>query len=125
MTYICIESIKGMKETILDNLQNSFVDKRMSARKFQLIYYKHLVFSINFLIQFFFLSGLNTEIALRKAKENVEKHYAVVGVLEELNKTLTVLEHYIPRYFKGAKDVYWSKSQNSILEKHQKLILFF
>ena len=44
------------------------------------------------------------------AKENVEKHYAVVGVLEELNKTLTVLEHYVPRFFKGAKDVYWSKS---------------
>ena len=46
---------------------------------------------------------------MRKAKENVEKHYAVVGVLEELNKTLTVLEHYVPRFFKGAKDVYWSK----------------
>ena len=47
---------------------------------------------------------------MRKAKENVEKHYAVVGVLEELNKTLTVLEHYVPRFFKGAKDVYWSKN---------------
>ena len=46
---------------------------------------------------------------MRKAKENVEKHYAVVGVLEELNKTLTVLEHYVPRFFKGAKDVYYSK----------------
>ena len=46
---------------------------------------------------------------MRKAMENVEKHYAVVGVLEELNKTLTVLEHYVPRFFKGAKDVYWSK----------------
>jgi hypothetical protein len=46
---------------------------------------------------------------MRKAKENVEKHYAVVGVLEELNKTLTVLEHYVPRFFKGALDVYWSK----------------
>ena len=56
-----------------------------------------------------FSRGFNTEIALRLAKENVEKHYAVVGVLEELNKTLTVLEHYVPRFFKGAKDVYWSK----------------
>ena len=46
---------------------------------------------------------------MRKAKENVEKHYAVVGVLEELNKTLTVMEHYIPRFFKGALDTYWSK----------------
>ena len=58
------------------------------------------------------LRGFNTEIAMRKAKENVEKHYAVVGVLEELNKTLTVLEHYVPRFFKGAKDVYWSEYSN-------------
>ena len=49
---------------------------------------------------------------MRKAMENVEKHYAVVGVLEDLNKTLTVLEHYIPRFFKGAKDVYYSKCVN-------------
>ena len=56
-----------------------------------------------------FSRGFNTEIALRLAKENVEKHYAVVGVLEELNKTLTVLEHYVPRFFKGAKDIYYSK----------------
>ncbi len=47
---------------------------------------------------------------MRKAKENVEKHYAVVGVLEELNMTLTVLEHYVPRFFKGALDTYWSES---------------
>ncbi len=46
---------------------------------------------------------------MKKAKENVEKHYAVVGVLEELNKTLTVLEHYVPRFFKGALNTYWSK----------------
>jgi len=54
-------------------------------------------------------TGFNTEIAMKKAKENVERHYAVVGVLEELNKTLTVLEHYVPRFFKGALDVYWNE----------------
>ena len=53
--------------------------------------------------------GFNTEIAMKKAMENVEKHYAVVGILEELNKTLTVLEHYVPRFFKGALNTYWSK----------------
>ena len=58
---------------------------------------------------FSYFRGFNTEVAMRKAMENVEKHYAVVGVLEDLNKTLTVLEHYIPRFFKGAKDVYYSK----------------
>jgi len=55
--------------------------------------------------------GFNTEKALNKAKENVEKHYAVVGVLEEMNKTLTVLEHYIPRFFKGATDIYYNQVQ--------------
>ena len=54
---------------------------------------------------------------MRKAMENVEKHYAVVGVLEDLNKTLTVLEHYIPRFFKGAKDVYYSKCVTMSIDK--------
>ncbi|XP_042891350.1 heparan sulfate 2-O-sulfotransferase pipe-like [Penaeus japonicus] len=56
-------------------------------------------------------TGFNTEYALQKAKENVEKHYAVVGVLEDLNTTLTVLEHYVPRFFRGAKDLYWNEVQ--------------
>ena len=46
---------------------------------------------------------------MRRAMHNVEQHYAVVGVLEDLNKTLTVLEHYVPRFFKGALNTYWSK----------------
>ncbi|XP_023348685.1 heparan sulfate 2-O-sulfotransferase pipe [Eurytemora carolleeae] len=54
-------------------------------------------------------TGFNTEVAMKKAKENVERHYAVVGVLEELNKTLTVLEHYVPRFFKGALETYWNE----------------
>ncbi len=53
--------------------------------------------------------GFNTEVAMKKAMRNVEENYAVVGVLEELNKTLTVLEHYVPRFFKGAKEMYYSK----------------
>ncbi|XP_066956265.1 heparan sulfate 2-O-sulfotransferase pipe isoform X1 [Macrobrachium rosenbergii] len=56
-------------------------------------------------------TGFNTAYALQKAKENVEKNYAVVGVLEDLNTTLTVLEHYVPRFFKGAKHLYWNEVQ--------------
>ncbi|XP_045120608.1 heparan sulfate 2-O-sulfotransferase pipe-like isoform X2 [Portunus trituberculatus] len=56
-------------------------------------------------------TGFNTDYALQKAKENVERNYAVVGVLEDLNTTLTVLEHYVPRFFKGAKDHYWNEVQ--------------
>lgn len=51
----------------------------------------------------------NTEGALERAKRAVEENYAVVGVLEEMNTTLAVLEHYVPRFFEGASDVYWSK----------------
>ena len=61
-----------------------------------------------------YFRGFNTEIAMKKAMENVEKHYAVVGILEELNKTLTVLEHYVPRFFKGALNTYWSKSLTNV-----------
>ncbi|XP_028134157.1 heparan sulfate 2-O-sulfotransferase pipe [Diabrotica virgifera virgifera] len=51
----------------------------------------------------------NTQGALERAKRAVERNYAVVGVLEDLNTTLTVLEHYVPRFFKGATDVYYNE----------------
>ena len=40
-----------------------------------------------------------SEAALSIAKRNVEKYFAVVGVLESLDKSLEVLEHYVPRFF--------------------------
>ncbi|XP_019866240.1 heparan sulfate 2-O-sulfotransferase pipe [Aethina tumida] len=51
----------------------------------------------------------NTDGALERAKRAVEQHYAVVGVLEELNTTMTVLEKYVPRFFQGASDIYWNE----------------
>ena len=56
---------------------------------------------------------------------NVEQHYAVVGVLEDLNKTLTVLEHYVPRFFKGALNTYWSKLSFFRFLLNLKLTLIF
>ncbi len=41
----------------------------------------------------------------------MEKYYAVVGVLEDLDKSLYVLEKYIPRYFAGAREVYDTKEE--------------
>ncbi|XP_015435733.1 PREDICTED: heparan sulfate 2-O-sulfotransferase pipe [Dufourea novaeangliae] len=55
------------------------------------------------------LTPFNTAGALERAKLAVEKHYAVVGVLEDVNTTLTVLENYIPRFFQGATDVYYDE----------------
>ncbi|XP_057652559.1 heparan sulfate 2-O-sulfotransferase pipe isoform X1 [Diorhabda carinulata] len=51
----------------------------------------------------------NTQGALERAKRAVEQNYAVVGVLEDLNTTLTVFERYIPRFFEGASDLYWNE----------------
>ena len=44
--------------------------------------------------------------ALEIAKSNVERYYAVVGVLEKWQETLKVLENYIPAFFKDASNVY-------------------
>jgi len=49
----------------------------------------------------------NGEWAMQRAKKNVEKHYSVVGVLEEMDVTLKVLENYIPKFFTGATQVYY------------------
>ena len=44
--------------------------------------------------------------AAQRAKRNVEKYYAVVGVLEEMTKSVAVFENYIPKYFKNASNTY-------------------
>ncbi|CAH1100704.1 unnamed protein product [Psylliodes chrysocephalus] len=49
---------------------------------------------------------LNNDWALDQAKNNVIKYFPVVGVLEELNATLEILEDKIPYFFKGARRVY-------------------
>lgn len=51
----------------------------------------------------------NSKVAMQMAKKTVEEDYAVVGSWEDTNITLTVLEHYIPRYFKNAKVAYYRK----------------
>ncbi|KAI5637084.1 sulfotransferase family domain-containing protein [Phthorimaea operculella] len=51
----------------------------------------------------------NSLEALQRAKRVVEEQYAVVGVLEDMNSTLTALERYIPRFFQGASTMYWDQ----------------
>jgi len=43
--------------------------------------------------------------ALQIAKYNIENHYAVVGVLEELKISLETLQHYLPRWFDGVVSI--------------------
>lgn len=57
---------------------------------------------------------LNNEAALRTAKLHVEEWYPVVGILEDINATLTVLEHQLPKYFSGVTALYY----NELLAPH-------
>ncbi|CAG0917928.1 unnamed protein product [Notodromas monacha] len=50
---------------------------------------------------------LNNQWAFQQAKENVEKHFTVVGVLEELNVTLATLENNLPEFFHGVQKLYF------------------
>lgn len=54
--------------------------------------------------------------ALERAKHSVESQYSVVGVLEDLNTTLSVLEKYVPRFFQGVREIYDSKFEASNFE---------
>lgn len=56
-----------------------------------------------------FCRPFNTQRALEKSKRVVENDYAVVGILEDLNTTLTVFEKYIPRFFAGAREIYFNE----------------
>ena len=47
----------------------------------------------------------NSEEVLQRAKANVEKFFPVVGVLENLNQSLAVMEDRLPHIFKGATKV--------------------
>eukprot|EP00058_Branchiostoma_floridae_P026148 XP_002611638.1 hypothetical protein BRAFLDRAFT_63697 [Branchiostoma floridae] len=59
-----------------------------------------------------------TQAAVEKAKENIRRHYAVVGVLEEFSSFLKVLEVVMPQFFRGAHDTW--REIGSKLMKMQK-----
>jgi hypothetical protein len=51
--------------------------------------------------------AFNSFEVLQRAKANVEMAYPVVGVLEDVNKTLVLLEKKLPHIFLGASKVSW------------------
>ena len=51
-------------------------------------------------------SQFGSKEALMEAKRNVEKYYAVVGVAEDMKKSIIVFENYIPKYFNNALRFY-------------------
>jgi len=49
--------------------------------------------------------ALGSPLALQRAKYNVEHHFSVVGVLEHLEESAAVLEHQLPQFFTGMKQL--------------------
>ena len=52
---------------------------------------------------------LGSRWALKKALYNIEKFYPVVGVLEDMNSTLSVLQENLPNFFENVVTVYKNK----------------
>ncbi|KAK7082791.1 hypothetical protein SK128_005263 [Halocaridina rubra] len=48
---------------------------------------------------------VGNQYALQQAKYNVEKHYSVVGIMENMNLFFKILQHYLPRFFKDISEV--------------------
>lgn len=44
--------------------------------------------------------------ALERAKQNVLENYLLVGILEELEDVLLLLERLLPHYFSGVLNIY-------------------
>jgi dermatan/chondrotin sulfate uronyl 2-O-sulfotransferase UST len=57
---------------------------------------------------------LNDHRSLERAKTNVERYFPVVGILEELNATLAVLENQLPYFFRGLQKIYFQ----DLMEPH-------
>ncbi|XP_048858298.1 uronyl 2-sulfotransferase a [Brienomyrus brachyistius] len=52
--------------------------------------------------------------ALERAKQNVLENFLLVGVLEELEDTLLLLERFLPHYFTGVLSIYKSPDYRKI-----------
>ena len=76
---------------------------------------KHILYwSIHFISKICF--QFNNIEALEKAKSNVERFYSVVGITEDMSKTIKVLEDKMPEMFKGAIAEYFN---NTLVKAHR------
>ena len=55
--------------------------------------------------------------AVEKAKENLQKKYFAVGILEDLGSFLEFLERGLPDYFAGAREILGTKIGFGFLDR--------
>ena len=61
----------------------------------------------------------NSQEAFEIAKSNVEKYFTVVGITEQMQDSVTVMEAKLPKFFKGAVDI----GKNHALKKYDQFVL--
>jgi dermatan/chondrotin sulfate uronyl 2-O-sulfotransferase UST len=50
--------------------------------------------------------------------QNVDQYFSVVGVLEDWNQSLKVLETFIPRYFAGSTEAFDTGKVSKVINKN-------
>merc|ERR1712029_775182 len=63
---------------------------------------------------------MGSRAALEKAKFNAEKYYSVIGLSEDFQVSLFVMEHYLPRYFLGALRLYQKTTKQKLNKNKHK-----
>lgn len=60
--------------------------------------------------------NVGSQWALEQAKYNLVNEYLLVGVTEELEDFVMMLEAALPRFFRGATDLYRTGAQNNSIK---------
>ncbi|OAD56633.1 Heparan sulfate 2-O-sulfotransferase 1 [Eufriesea mexicana] len=59
--------------------------------------------------------------ALEEAKRNLQRHYLLVGVTEELTEFVEILQTVLPRFFKGAYNSFLHNNKSHLRQTTQKI----
>lgn len=51
---------------------------------------------------------------MKLAKRNIERYFRVVGIVDEFDLTLDVLEKKVNRFFTGIKDLYYQNKNEGV-----------